>query len=138
MYRADLSFILFSRHMCPGDPTCSSFGMIAQGVPSPKMKESLLYRLHSNGIVPGVEVDKNRFKEVYKSRYGKVRIYKILSVSKESKDWVPNNLVCDAPGSWFCRGQYPPGLQKVLSEKKDFKQVRLNRSLVSFLAGLSS
>ncbi|KAL3803690.1 hypothetical protein HJC23_003744 [Cyclotella cryptica] len=111
------------RHMCPGDPTCSSFGMIAQGVPSPKMQESLLYRLHSNGIVPGVEVDKNRFKEVYKSKYGKVRIYKILSVSKESKEWVPENLVCDAPGSWFCKGQYPPGLQKVLSEKKDFKQL---------------
>ncbi|KAL7480004.1 hypothetical protein ACHAW6_005716 [Cyclotella cf. meneghiniana] len=111
------------RHMCPGDPTCSSFGMIAQGVPSPKMQESLLYRLHSNGIVPGVEVDKNRFKEVYKSKYGKVRIYKILSVSKESKEWVPKNLACDAPGSWFCKGQYPPGLQKVLSEKKDFKQL---------------
>ncbi len=34
-----------------------------------------------------------------------------------------NNRVCDAPGSWFCRGQYPPGLQKVLREKKDFKQL---------------
>ena len=111
------------RHMCPGDPTCSSFGMLAQGVPSPKMQESLLYRLHSNGIVPVVEVDKNRFKEVYKSKYGKVRIYKILSLSKESKEWVPKNLVCDAPGSWFCKGQYPPGLQKVLSEKKDFKHL---------------
>jgi dolichyl-diphosphooligosaccharide--protein glycosyltransferase len=87
--------------------------MIAQGMPSPKMEASLLYRLHSNGIVPGVEVDKNRFKEVYKSKYGKVRIYKIMSVSLESKEWVKNNLVCDAPGSWFCKGQYPPGLQKV-------------------------
>ena len=105
--------VMFSLFKCPGDPTCSSFGMIAQGVPSPKMEASLLYRLHSNGIVPGVDVDKNRFKEVYKSKYGKVRIYKILSVSKESKEWVKNNLVCDAPGSWFCKGQYPPGLQKV-------------------------
>jgi len=32
------------------------------------MSESLLYRLHSNGLIPGVEVDKNRFKEVYKSK----------------------------------------------------------------------
>jgi len=111
------------RHMCPGDPTCSSFGFLAQGVPTPKLEASLLYQLHSHNIAPGVEADKNRFKEVYKSKYGKARIYKILSVSKESKEWVPNNLVCDAPGSWFCKGQYPPGLQKVLAEKKDFKQL---------------
>ncbi|EED93659.1 oliosaccharyl transferase, partial [Thalassiosira pseudonana CCMP1335] len=110
------------RQMCPGDPTCSKFGAPG-GHPSKMMQESLLYRLHSNGLVPGVEVDKNRFKEVYKTKYGKVRIYKVLSVSKESKEWVANNRVCDAPGSWFCRGQYPPGLQKVLREKKDFKQL---------------
>lgn len=33
------------------------------------------------------------------------------------------NRICDAPGSWFCRGQYPPGLNKVLAEKKDFAQL---------------
>ena len=87
------------------------------------MRESLLYRLHSNGLVPGVEIDKNRFKEVYKSKFGKARIFKILSVSEESKEWVKQNRKCDAPGSWFCPGQYPPGLQKVLREKKDFKQL---------------
>jgi len=110
------------RSMCPGDPTCSMFGFPG-GRPSPMLEASLLYRLHSNGIAPGVDVDKNRFKEVYKSKYGKVRIYKVLSVSNESKEWVLNNRVCDAPGSWFCRGQYPPGLQKVLKEKKDFAQL---------------
>ena len=26
-------------------------------------------------------------------------------------------------GSWYCPGQYPPGLQKVLKDKKDFKQL---------------
>lgn len=41
------------------------------------MANSLLYKLHSHNIVPGVEVDKNRFREVYKSKYGKVRIYKV-------------------------------------------------------------
>jgi dolichyl-diphosphooligosaccharide--protein glycosyltransferase len=62
---------------------------------------------------------------VFQSKYGKVRIYKILSVSEESKKWVadPANRVCDAPGSWFCRGQYPPALQKILKEKKDFAQL---------------
>ena len=110
------------RDICPGDPTCSKFSMPG-GQPSPMMANSLLFKLHSNGIVPGVVVEKNRFKEVYKSKHGKVRIYRVLSVSKESKEWVLNNRVCDAPGSWYCRGQYPPGLQKVLKEKKDFKQL---------------
>ena len=110
------------RTLCPGDPTCSEFGAPG-GRPSQVMAESLLFRLHSNGLVPGVDVDKNRFKEVYKSEHGLVRIYKILSVSKESKEWVLNNRVCDAPGSWFCPGAYPPGLQKVLNEKKDFAQL---------------
>ena len=66
-----------------------------------------------------------RFKEVFSSRYGKCRIFKILSVSRESKKWVanPENRVCDVPGSWFCRGQYPPALTKILAEKKDFIQL---------------
>ena len=115
----DLSF---TKTNTDRDPTCSKFSFPG-GKPSPMLEASLLYRLHSNGIVPGVDVDKNRFKEVYKSKYGKVRIYKILSVSKESKEWVLNNRVCDAPESWFCPGHYPPGLQKVLKEKKDFKQL---------------
>jgi dolichyl-diphosphooligosaccharide--protein glycosyltransferase len=46
-------------------------------------------------------------------------------VSQESKAWVadPANRICDAEGSWFCRGQYPPALQKILKEKKDFRQL---------------
>lgn len=110
------------RDTCPGDPTCSKFSMPG-GKPSPMMARSLLFHLHSDGLVPGVNVDKNRFKRVYESTHGKVRIYRIMSVSKESKEWVANNRVCDAPGSWYCRGQYPPGLQKVLKDKKAFKQL---------------
>lgn len=64
-----------------------------------------------------------RFREVYKSKYGKVRIYKIMSVSKDSKQWVLDNRECDAPGSWFCPGHYPPALEKVLEEKRDFAQL---------------
>jgi len=113
------------RDMCPNDPTCRSFGFASQGVPTPKMAGSLLYKLHSHDLVPGVQADKNRFKEVFKSKYGKVRIFKVLSVSKESKEWVadPKNRICDAPGSWFCRGQYPPALKKVLDQKQDFGQL---------------
>ena len=92
-------------------------------MPSKQLGESLLYKLISNRIVDGVEADPNRWKEVFRSKYGKVRIYKILSVSKESKEWVENNRVCDAPGSWYCPGQYPPALEKILAEKRDFDQL---------------
>jgi dolichyl-diphosphooligosaccharide--protein glycosyltransferase len=113
------------RFLCPHDPTCRMFGIDQYGQPTKSMQESLLYQLHSHNLVPGVEADKNRFKLVYETERGKVRIFKVLSVSKESKDWVadPANRVCDAPGSWFCRGQYPPALQKILQEKKDFRQL---------------
>jgi dolichyl-diphosphooligosaccharide---protein glycosyltransferase len=46
-----------------------------------------------------------------------------LSVAQDSKEWVEKNRICDAPGSWFCRGQYPPALTKILKEKKNFKQL---------------
>ena len=46
------------------------------------------------------------------SRYGLVRIYKVKKISKKSKAWLadPANRKCDAPGSWYCPGQYPPDL----------------------------
>jgi dolichyl-diphosphooligosaccharide--protein glycosyltransferase len=88
------------------------------------MAESMLYKLHSHKLKPGVEVDPNRFKLVYHSRYGKVRIFKVLKVSKESKDWAkdPKNKICDG-GGWVCKGQYPPALTKILAQKKDFRQL---------------
>jgi len=110
------------RGLC-SEPTCRSFSMRRGGIPSAQLADSLLYKLHSHGLVAGVQADPNRWKEVFRSKYGKVRIYKILSVSKESKAWVEENRVCDAPGSWFCPGQYPPALEKVLAEKKDFAQL---------------
>ncbi len=39
-----------------------------------------------------------------------VRIYMVRKVSKKSKQWVLENRVCDAPGSWYCPGQYPPAV----------------------------
>ena len=34
-------------------------------------------------------------------------------MSQESKEWLadPANRVCDAPGSWYCVGRYPPALE---------------------------
>ncbi|KAJ1617902.1 hypothetical protein T492DRAFT_473025 [Pavlovales sp. CCMP2436] len=112
--------------ICPGDPTCRQFGFDRQsGAPTPMMANSLLYKLHSHKHRPGVEADPSRFQEVYSSKYGKVRIFKVLSVSTESKAWAANasNRLCDAPGSWYCAGQYPPALQWLESKKKAFRQL---------------
>jgi dolichyl-diphosphooligosaccharide--protein glycosyltransferase len=89
------------------------------------MAASFLFKLHSHNLHPSTQVDPNRFREVFRSKYGKVRIYKILGVSQESKEWVANpaNRICDVEGGWFCRGQYPPALQEVLRSKKDFSQL---------------
>jgi dolichyl-diphosphooligosaccharide---protein glycosyltransferase len=87
------------------------------------MRRSLLYNLHGHKIKPGVEVSEDRFVEVYRSKYGKVRIYKISGVSEESKQWIAQNYECDAEGSWFCPGKYPPGLKAFLDTKKDFRQL---------------
>ena len=110
--------------ICPGDPTCSQFGFGRDGKPTPMMAASMLYKMHSHGQ-PGVSVDPNRFKFAFQSKYNKVRIFKVLKVSRKSKMWVANatNRVCDAPGSWYCRGQYPPALASVLAKRKSFKQV---------------
>ena len=114
-----------------GGWTCS-FSFVAfihlqdrQGTPSERMRRSLLYRLHSHKLKPGVEADPDKFDEVFRSKYGRVRIFKVLGVSEESKKWVadPANLVCDVPGSWFCPGQYPPGLATILAKKRDFSQL---------------
>jgi dolichyl-diphosphooligosaccharide--protein glycosyltransferase len=115
------------RDHCPeADPTCRSFGFIdRQGTPSPMMQRSLLYQLHGHGLKPTVFVSPKLFTPVFNSKYGKVRIFKIENVDMESKKWAadPANRKCDAPGSWYCPGQYPPGLSKILSRKKDFAQL---------------
>ena len=114
------------RDHCPDDPTCRAFGFLdRQGTPSAMMSRSLLYRLHSHEIRPGVTAPSDKFRDVYMSKYGKVRIFKILGVDQESKAWVedPANRLCDVPGSWFCPGQYPPGLSAILAKKKDFSQL---------------
>mmetsp|Transcript_7494 Transcript_7494/g.12422 ORF Transcript_7494/g.12422 Transcript_7494/m.12422 type:complete len:946 (-) Transcript_7494:60-2897(-) len=111
------------RDHCPGDVTCRAFGFVdRQGTPSPMMERSFLYNLHSHKLKPGVEADPTKFKEVYRTKYGKVRIFKLLGVSSKSKAWVEENRECDA-GGWFCPGKYPPGLKEILDKKKDFAQL---------------
>jgi len=110
---------------CKGDPTCQLFGFNQDGSPTPMMKDSLLYQLVQNGLVPGVSVDSDRFQQVFSSKFGKVRIYRVMSVDAKSKAWVadPSNRICDAPGSWYCTGQYPPALKDLIAKRKNFAQL---------------
>jgi len=112
--------------ICPGDPTCQKFGFIdRQMTPTPMMEASLLYRLHQNRVNPKVRVNSSLFREVFISKYGKMRIYEVVGVSQASKKWAADaaNRICDAPGSWYCTGQYPPALNKTLAKRKAFKQL---------------
>ena len=74
-----------------------------------------------------VEADPELFQEKFTSKYGKVRVFRVKKVSKKSKAWCadPSNRICDAPGSWYCVGQYPPAVQDMFKEwkKRDFQQV---------------
>jgi len=113
------------RDMC-NDPVCSQFGFMrgrdGRREPTPQMMNSLVFNL----VRMELSQDHTKmFKEVYSTKYRKVRIYKILGVDKESKAWVadPDNRVCDVKGGWYCRGQYPPALDKILKVKKDFVQL---------------
>eukprot|EP00040_Diaphanoeca_grandis_P005759 m.34370 g.34370 ORF g.34370 m.34370 type:complete len:990 (-) comp16967_c1_seq1:270-3239(-) len=112
-------------HDICSEPTCSEFGFYQGGIPTPMMKESLLYKLTQYGYKPEVKIDPNRFQHVFTSKYGKLRIFKIQKVSQESKEWVanPENRVCNPPGSWLCAGQYPPALDKLIAKRKNFAQL---------------
>jgi len=125
--------------ICPNDPLCEKFGFKSgpgfegddrnpsSKEPTPMMARSLLYNLHMAGQRPGVGPDPSLFEEAYTGRHGLIRIFKVLNISQESKAWAadPANRVCDAPGSWYCTGRYPPAreLQEVLEKRTDFQQL---------------
>ena len=50
---------------------------------------------------------------------------RVVKPSKKSKAWVadPANRVCDAEGSWYCTGQYPPPLKPLIDKRKNFAQL---------------
>merc|ERR1719359_1410862 len=89
------------------------------------MAKSLLYKLVMNSVDEGVTVDKKLFREVHKTRFGYMRVYEVMNVSKKSKNWVkdPKNRDCDAPGSWYCIGKYPPAIQPLINQRRNFAQL---------------
>jgi dolichyl-diphosphooligosaccharide---protein glycosyltransferase len=113
-HMARISSSVFDDVCGPDDPLCRNFGFWAEGKPTPSMEASMLYKMHSADLPgkggPPVQIDKKLFQEAYKSRYGLVRIWKIMNVSQETRTWLadPANRQCDRPGSWYCPGQYPP------------------------------
>merc|ERR1712078_145767 len=116
---------VFPDHCGDKDPKCNKFSFYQDGTPTPMMAKTLLYKLVQHNLKPGVKVDEKLFKEVHTTQYGLMRIFKVMNVSQESKDWVgdPKNKVCDAPGSWYCTGQYPPALKKLIDKRRSFSQV---------------
>mmetsp|Transcript_53547 Transcript_53547/g.125647 ORF Transcript_53547/g.125647 Transcript_53547/m.125647 type:complete len:123 (+) Transcript_53547:722-1090(+) len=89
------------------------------------MAASFLYKAVRHNIDEGVRLDGKLFQEVHTTKHGLMRIFKVLGVSEESKKWVadPANRKCDAEGSWYCVGQYPPALHKLISKRKNFAQL---------------
>merc|ERR1711879_788308 len=115
---------VFPDHCGDDDPKCNKFGFYSDQSPTPMMAKSLLYKLVQNGK-NGVKVNNELFQEVHTTRHGLMRVYKVMNISEESKAWVadPENRICDAPGSWYCVGQYPPPLAKLISKRKNFAQL---------------
>eukprot|EP00927_Polykrikos_kofoidii_P053758 TRINITY_DN48319_c0_g1_i1.p1 TRINITY_DN48319_c0_g1~~TRINITY_DN48319_c0_g1_i1.p1 ORF type:complete len:895 (-),score=110.01 TRINITY_DN48319_c0_g1_i1:89-2731(-) len=119
---------VFTDHCGDDDPKCTKFGFNG-GVskPTPMMKESLLYNLVQHGLPQGggAKARPTLFKEVHTTKHGLMRVFQVLNVSQESKAWIadPANRICDAPGSWYCVGQYPPALDKLIRKRKSFSQL---------------
>jgi dolichyl-diphosphooligosaccharide--protein glycosyltransferase len=116
---------VFPDHCGDKDPKCERFGFYRGGQPTPMMEKSLLYKLVKNGIDAQATVDETLFQEVYKSKYGFMRVYAVLNVSKASKTFGADesNRDCDAPGSWYCTGNYPPALKPLIEKRINFKQL---------------
>merc|ERR1712060_786896 len=114
---------VFPDHCGDEDPLCHKFSFYQDGSPTPMMAKSFLYKAVNHNIK--AKLNPKYFEEVHSTKYGLMRVYKILNVSQESKKWVadPKNRICDAPGSWYCVGQYPPALKQLISKRRNFAQV---------------
>ena len=96
------------------DKQCLQFGWEG-GRPSEMMGKSFMYHVTKGWEKVGSQSDvmQKRFKEVFVSKHGAVRILKIKKVDAVSKQIGMSVRNCDSPGSWFCPGEYPPALAKL-------------------------
>lgn len=118
---------VFPDHCGDEDPYCQKFSFHhgSRHQPSEMMSRSLVYNLYMHGKGTTAGADPKLFELVWKSPRDELRFFKVLNVSQESKNYVANasNRICDAPGSWYCVGQYPPALKKFLKKRSSFAQV---------------
>merc|ERR1711920_585162 len=116
---------VFPDHCGDDDPKCMKFGFNADRSPTPMMAHSLLYKAVMHNQKDGVRLNAKLFKEVHTTKNGLMRVYQVQNISQESKEWIadPANRICDAPGSWYCVGQYPPALEKLIAKRRNFAQV---------------
>ena len=102
--------------ICDGDPMCRQFMFDPRSKTPPhkQVQESLLFNLVMNNRHEKAKLDERYYKEVFTSKYGLLRVYRVLDVDQKSRAWGfnPRNRLCDRPGSWYCPGQYPPAIQK--------------------------
>jgi dolichyl-diphosphooligosaccharide--protein glycosyltransferase len=116
---------VFPDHCGDEDPKCTKFSFYSDGSPMPMMRDSLLYNAVQHNMKPKIKLNPKYFKEVHTTKHGLMRVFQVMNISEESKQWVadPANRVCDAPGSWYCVGQYPPPLHKLIAKRRSFAQV---------------
>lgn len=93
---------------------CWQFGWEGQGQPSKMMANSFVYHA-TTGYQDNDPAFAGRFKPVFQSKFGAVRIFKIAKSSMKSKRLAfdVNRWKCDAPGSWYCPGDYSGQLSKL-------------------------
>jgi len=116
---------VFPDHCGDDDPLCHKFSFDRDGTPTPMMAKSLLYKAVNHNKKQGVTLNSKYWQEVHTTKYGLMRVYKVLNISETSKTWVsdPANRICDAPGSWYCIGQYPPALKPLIDKRRSFAQL---------------
>lgn len=116
---------VFPDHCGDDDPLCHKFSFYRDGKPTPMMAESFLYRAVKHNLEPGVTLNPKLWKEVHTTKYGLMRVFKVQNASQESKEWIanPKNRNCDAPGSWYCPGNYPPALKPLIDKRRSFAQL---------------
>jgi len=118
---------VFPDHCGDEDPYCQKYTFYGgdRHQPSKMMEKSLVYNLYMHGKGGKAGAHPKLFELVWKSPRDELRFFKVLNVSQESKAWVadPANKLCDAPGSWYCVGQYPPAIENFLAKRNNFAQV---------------
>lgn len=116
---------VFPDHCGDDDPMCHKFGFYKGGKPTTMMANSFLYKAVNHEVQDGVRLNPKFWKHVHTTKNGLLRVFQVVNISEESKDWIadPANRDCDAPGSWYCTGNYPPALKPLIAKRRNFAQL---------------